>query len=140
MAMETASLAAAEVIYPQLSYNRERQQKGPAESFEEKHPDMDENDIDQKSSVTEKKHPEEEVTYGGKSAATLKKAADYMQGVANSFDRKIQYAVDEDIDRILVKVLDRDSGEVIREIPPKEFVYLLRQVVDFAGLLLNEVA
>ena len=130
--LESASLAAAEVVHPQLSYHREQQQKGPAQPFGKKQSNSAE--------PSGEAPPAEEVTYGGKSAATLKRAADYMQGVADSFDRKIQYAVDENIDRILVKVLDRESGEVIREIPPKEFVYLLRQIVDFAGLLLNEVA
>ncbi len=51
---------------------------------------------------------------------------DYVQ----SLQRDIQFSVDEDLDTTVIKVLDGDSGEVIRQIPEDIFLELARRLKD----------
>ncbi len=52
--------------------------------------------------------------------------SDYVQTV----QRDIQFTVDEDLHRTVVKVIDSESGEVIRQIPDDIFLELARRLND----------
>ncbi len=54
------------------------------------------------------------------------KVSDYVQTV----QRDIQFTVDEDLHRTIVKVIDSESGEVIRQIPDDIFLELARRLND----------
>ncbi len=41
-----------------------------------------------------------------------------------SMDRSLQFTVDEGTERIVVKVIDDSTGEVVRQIPPEEILKL----------------
>lgn len=43
-----------------------------------------------------------------------------------------------EIDRVAIKVIDKMSGKVIREIPPEETLELVQKLWMFAGLLYDE--
>ena len=43
-------------------------------------------------------------------------------------------------ERVAIKVLDKESGEVIREIPPEEIQSLYARMHDLAGILFNTKA
>ncbi len=51
---------------------------------------------------------------------------------------KLRY--DDDADRIIFKVINRDTGEVIRQIPPEELLDIAKKLNDFLGLLLDTEA
>lgn len=57
---------------------------------------------------------------------------DYVQSV----QRNIQFSVDEELDRTVVKVVDRSSGELIRQIPEEAFLELARKLNDGGDLQL----
>jgi flagellar protein FlaG len=46
-------------------------------------------------------------------------------------------AVDPDLDRVVVKVMDGDSGTVIRQIPQQEVIDLAKRLETPTGLLLH---
>ncbi len=52
----------------------------------------------------------------------------------------LQFEMDEDTDRIIVKVVDRESGEVIRQIPTEEVVRIAKVLGKAPGLLVSEQA
>lgn len=52
--------------------------------------------------------------------------SDYVQTV----QRDIQFTVDEDLHRTIVKVIDSETGEVIRQIPDDIFLELARRLND----------
>ena len=60
--------------------------------------------------------------------------------IANTdiFSRKIQLSYDEEINRVIVTVVDRDSGEVLREIPSKDLQRLARHLKDAIGVLYDK--
>ena len=54
----------------------------------------------------------------------LAKANDYVR----SMQRDLQFSVDKDLDQTVIKVLDGDSGELIRQIPEDIFLELARRL------------
>lgn len=57
---------------------------------------------------------------------------DYVQ----SIERDLHFSVDEDLKRTVVKVVDSDSGDVIRQIPEDVVLELARNLKDGGGLSL----
>jgi flagellar protein FlaG len=53
-------------------------------------------------------------------------------------DIKLDYSVHKPTGQIVVKILDGETGEVIREIPPKELLALAESMKELEGLLFNK--
>ncbi len=49
-----------------------------------------------------------------------------------------QFSYHEQTERISIKVLDRDTGEVIREIPPEKTLDMIAKSLELAGILVDE--
>ncbi|MFL0799163.1 MAG: flagellar protein FlaG [Agarilytica sp.] len=64
------------------------------------------------------------------SAKDLQSAVANVEGYVQSMQRDLQFTVDEDLDQTVVKVLDSDSGEIIRQIPEAIFLELARRLKD----------
>ncbi|WP_455383387.1 flagellar protein FlaG [Salinispira pacifica] len=60
-----------------------------------------------------------------------------LQRVTQAFNRRLQFSVDRDINRVIVKVIDADTDKVIRELPPKEIQELYRRIREAVGLLFD---
>ncbi|HBH62368.1 MAG TPA: hypothetical protein DDX85_11660 [Nitrospiraceae bacterium] len=67
-----------------------------------------------------------------------KEAVDKIQEAANLFNKKIHIEVEEELNMVIVKVIDSETEEVIRQIPPKELVELSKHAKDLKGLLINK--
>lgn len=52
----------------------------------------------------------------------------------------LQFEIDKDIDKVIVKVVDRDSGELIRQIPSEEAVRIAKVLGSVPGLLMDQSA
>ncbi|MDF2944212.1 MAG: hypothetical protein K0S01_3070 [Herbinix sp.] len=51
---------------------------------------------------------------------------------------RCEFSYHEETKRVSIKVLDRDTEEVIREIPPEEALEMLEKVWELAGILVDE--
>lgn len=51
---------------------------------------------------------------------------------------RMSFSYNEKTQRIVVKVLNSDTDEVLREIPEKEAMKLLEHIQDFLGILVDE--
>ena len=49
----------------------------------------------------------------------------------------LQFVMDEVIDRPIVSVIDRDSGELLRQLPSEEVLRAARNIESMKGILLN---
>jgi flagellar protein FlaG len=66
-------------------------------------------------------------------------AVELANTVADLLDKKISFHYDERIDQVIVSIVEGNSKEVIRQIPPEEIIELtvkLRE--DFRGLILDQ--
>jgi uncharacterized FlaG/YvyC family protein len=55
-------------------------------------------------------------------------------------NREVSIAVDQETRQIVVKVLNSETQEVIRQIPPEEALRLARALKELSGTLVDEVA
>jgi len=52
--------------------------------------------------------------------------------------RHLRFSVDEEINRTVITIKNRQTGEVVRQIPSEEVVKLAHSIEDLKGLLFNE--
>jgi flagellar protein FlaG len=72
------------------------------------------------------------------SPAELKQVVEQIQGQLDSMNISLQYSVYGDNDsKIAVKVVDRDTGKVIREIPSKEMQALQTKMRELVGMIFD---
>nr|WP_241675104.1 flagellar protein FlaG [Paenibacillus luteus] len=64
----------------------------------------------------------------------IERAIKGMQGKATN----LEFSVHEKTKMIAVKVLDSESGEVIREIPPEKTLDFVAKLWEMAGILIDE--
>ncbi|MEX5216215.1 MAG: flagellar protein FlaG [Nitrospiraceae bacterium] len=70
----------------------------------------------------------------------LQKAVDRVREVFQNVEPRLQFEVDPDLHRVIVKIMNGDSGEVIRQIPPQEVLDLAKNLQTSKGLLLKQQA
>ena len=51
---------------------------------------------------------------------------------------KCEFSYHEETKRVSIKVIDEDTKEVIREIPPEETLDMVQRVWELAGILVDE--
>ena len=60
--------------------------------------------------------------------ARVEKAIEQLNEYAQSFQRDLTFSMDEDLDRTIVRVVDRTTQEVIRQIPNETALRLARNL------------
>jgi flagellar protein FlaG len=54
--------------------------------------------------------------------------------------KDLRLSVDRDLERVVARIIDNDSGEVVREVPPEELVELAKTLRSLMGQLLDRRA
>lgn len=70
-----------------------------------------------------------------------KKSKDLIGNTDNSFRmgrRVCEFKYHEKINRVSIKIMDEETGEVIREIPPEETLRMIEKMWEVAGILFDE--
>ena len=68
----------------------------------------------------------------------LQKAIDKANESFQPFDRRFERSVHEKTNTIMVKVIDTMNDEVIREIPPEKLLDMVANMLETAGILVDE--
>ena len=72
--------------------------------------------------------------------AKIDQAATKVNEVLSLADPQLKIHVDDETERVVVKIVEQESGEVIRQIPPEELLELEKYLSSTKGLLLQEQA
>ncbi|WP_183142188.1 flagellar protein FlaG [Pseudomonas cichorii] len=67
----------------------------------------------------------------------VKAAAEDIQKFFQSVKRNLEFSIDEDSGKVIVKVIASDSGEVVRQIPNAEILKLADSLSDAHSLLFH---
>ena len=51
---------------------------------------------------------------------------------------QLQYSIDEETQRISIKVIDQNTDKVIREIPPEETLEAIKKIWEIAGIIVDK--
>ena len=75
------------------------------------------------------------------SAAQLQNAIDNINKALKQSNRNLEFTVDESTDKQIVKLVDMDTGDLIRQYPTEEMLAISRSIDQFQqGLLLKQEA
>ena len=66
--------------------------------------------------------------------------SDVISNLERSFNRAIRFEIDSELDAVIVKVIDKESGDVIRQIPSEELVELSKKIKEHNLHILDVVA
>jgi len=69
---------------------------------------------------------------------TVSDVADALNSVSKAIDRNLQFSVDKETGRIVIKVTDGDTGELVRMIPPEGISKMRQSFGSLVGLLFND--
>lgn len=67
----------------------------------------------------------------------LDQALTRVREVFQKADSRVEFSIDPDLDRVIVKIMDGESGTVIRQIPQQEVLELAKSLETPTGLLLH---
>lgn len=68
----------------------------------------------------------------------LKKAIAEMNKKINNSNEEAVFGVHEDTNRIMIKIMDKDTKEVIKEFPPEKTLDMIAKIWEMAGILVDE--
>jgi flagellar protein FlaG len=105
--------------------------KGSAEVQEEASGKVLPPSIENKPADEVSKEPKE-----AQSAEKLESAVASINDYVQSIQRDLQFTVDKDLNKTVIKVVDGDSGELIRQIPEEVFLDLARKLKEDGELRL----
>ncbi|PIP71694.1 MAG: hypothetical protein COW89_10630 [Nitrospinae bacterium CG22_combo_CG10-13_8_21_14_all_47_10] len=63
-----------------------------------------------------------------------------LDQISFSKGHKVDYAISQETHEVIIRVVDRESGEVVRQIPGEDFLKLTRRIAEFNQEHLNETA
>lgn len=63
-----------------------------------------------------------------------------LQEVSRAMNKRLSFSFNEDLQLMVVKVIDRNTDKVIKELPPTELQRVHMRIRDAIGLLLDESA
>lgn len=53
------------------------------------------------------------------------------------FNTKIAFEFDKEVEKIILKIIDSQTNEVIRQIPPEELLRVSKRISELLGLIIN---
>jgi flagellar protein FlaG len=75
------------------------------------------------------------------SAQELAAAVDSINRSLEPESRNLKFSIDDHTDRVIVKVVDKETGETVRQIPPEEVLAIAESIKDYQkGLILSQKA
>lgn len=94
--------------------------------------------VGQKRAEPPRPHPEPVSDAGD--AQAVEQAVRKVREVFQSAVPRVQFEIDADLHRVVVKIVNAESGEVIRQIPQEEVLRLAKTLEGAQGVLLKERA
>lgn len=68
----------------------------------------------------------------------LQQALDRVKEGFEKANIGFEYFIDEKTNREVVKVIDKDTNEVIRQFPPEEILNMLQKMYEMLGILIDK--
>ena len=71
------------------------------------------------------------------SAAQLEKVAQQLQDFVSEMNRGLEFLVDEDSGRDVIKVIDRETGDLVKQFPSEDVLALVAKLSEATGNLVD---
>jgi flagellar protein FlaG len=70
--------------------------------------------------------------------ASIQSNLEKLEKTFLAFNKRLRFYVNEEIDRVIVKVIDAETDKVIKEIPPEEIQKLVARIRETIGILFDQ--
>lgn len=88
--------------------------------------------------ITEVKSRNNQEVKKSENVVDVKKALQHIIKSAKIFNNKIYFEYKEEMGKMIVKVIDDNTGKMIRQIPNEEIVKLSQNIAKLTGLLMDK--
>ena len=68
----------------------------------------------------------------------LKKAIAEMNEKINNMNQEAVFGIHEKTNRVMIKILDKETKEIIKEFPPEKTLDMIASIWEMAGILVDE--
>ncbi|MCH5272764.1 MAG: flagellar protein FlaG [Lachnospiraceae bacterium] len=75
---------------------------------------------------------------GENTSRRLKNAVEHANQTMRHAKTKCEFSYHEETKRVSIKVIDEETEEIIREIPPEETLEMISKMWELAGLMVDE--
>ena len=65
-------------------------------------------------------------------------AGEIMSSQVHSINKEVDYHIEQGSNELVIKILDKETGEIIRQIPEEEFLRLTNRISDFNKSILDQ--
>lgn len=65
-------------------------------------------------------------------------SVDQLNHASNQLNERLSFSYNEKVNRIIVKVINGSTNEVIREIPPRDIIKLVEHIQNYLGMIVDE--
>jgi flagellar protein FlaG len=70
----------------------------------------------------------------------VEKVLDKLNRLMGLIDKRLEFSIHDKSHKVMVKIIDKETGEVINEIPPKKVLDMLSSITDIVGVLVDKRA
>ncbi len=70
----------------------------------------------------------------------VEKAAEKLNHLMGLLDKRMEFKIHEGTKRIMVKIVNRDNGDVLSEIPPEKVLDIIGSIQEMVGLIVDQKA
>ncbi|MDR3587751.1 MAG: flagellar protein FlaG [Desulfosporosinus sp.] len=70
----------------------------------------------------------------------VEKTTEKLNRLMGIIDKRLEFRVDDKSKRVVVKIIDQQSGDVLNEIPSKQAIDILNSFSDMVGLMVDKRA
>ena len=73
-----------------------------------------------------------------RSADRIEEFADELMRITQVFNKRLKFTINRELDQLVVKVIDGNTDEIIKELPPEELQKLHIRIREAIGILIDE--
>jgi len=88
-----------------------------------------------KQATVQQKPLPEEGDKNKDAAVDAKKVVEEVNKIVEKFSSKVSFSIDPDTKKPMILVTDKETGEIIRQIPAKEMLDLMKKMEEIAGII-----
>ena len=85
-----------------------------------------------------RQHEAEQKPQGSSREPVIHSTASDLERIGLVFNKKLRFEVDHGSNQVIVKVIDKETDKVIKELPPEELQRLHNNLKDTIGFLFDE--
>ncbi|MFT7259373.1 MULTISPECIES: flagellar protein FlaG [unclassified Pseudoalteromonas] len=120
-----------------LNLNISSAQKGEVTSSYQAPSQVKQNVDEQKNTTTPAAASNNEVSKTELSPEKLEKVVQQLQDFMGEMNRSLQFKVDEDSGRNVIKVIDKESGDLVKQYPSEEVLGIVAKLAEATGVLVD---